>query len=1641
MDIMESLETIPSVVVVSLSSIILFFQGISSCKPCGYQELSSKDTGDIPIGSTRFSTVKRDVVKIVIILLQIGLFGFLFHLRYIRNENEQNEYSILLNIALIICWSYALILTVIGITSGSRKWGWIINFHLSAFYLTAVFCSLLQIRSALYSHSNSVNFSKIKRIEVLISLANFILSLIITIVSITTPRGPPLINNNRPVYATEYCSLWDFIMFNIVDLLMKKAYYQSSLSDSDFDQLPYSLRTSPLYNYFKRRRDRSLLYRIVEANKKVILIQLLFTVITGILYYAPFAFLYRFIEFIQNYQYGEKLEWGIIYILAMFLSNVILQLSVAQVWYWSSCVLQVVVKAQLNSEIYSKSLKRYDSTITSFDDDDDDDDEKEDENSGKDNEDADDEDQNNQNSTVGKITNLMAVDSNRISEFATWWSSIVDCPIELGVGFYFLYQLLGSSCLYGLLVMVLILPINHKTAKSYNITQDKLMKARDKRVNLMNEVLQGIRMVKFYAWEKNWENRILDSRNSELKQLRSTYIQLTLFDLVWIVSPVLVTIVSFYIFTKVQGNELTASIAFTSLSIFFELRFALNILPEVFMDGSQAYVSLKRIENFLNEDEITDSELENGDNSLGRGSKIAFENATITWNRLGDEKINAEEQEFKMRNLNLDFPIGNLSIICGPTGSGKTLLLMSLLGETNVISGRVYCPKSPADLVTYDLNPSNWILSNSVALVSQQAWLQNASIKSNIIFGLPYDEERYEAVIKMCSLEIDLEIFEDGDMTEIGEKGITLSGGQKQRISLARAVYSRAQLILMDDVLSAVDTHTAKHLMNNCILGDFMKGRTIILVTHHIRLGLSGASYLVSVDNGKITVAGAISDLKSSGKLSTILEEADSRSEDVKDSAELAAEKVAKDDADKAKFHHVVGASTASTSTAVENVENEVNLGDVQKAKKKNFKKPKILVEEEARPTGAVRLRIYKTYVRANGYVIFWSLVVIIYIVTRTTQIMESWWLKVWSNANLENDISNNYTSIYEISPFLTSINIATISQIFTPTYLLNQQIERILSARILPFNYDDDNQEHTEEHSIDYYLNIYILITLISSLFGVARFIILYYGSLKASKKLHKTLLHQVLRAPLRFFDTTPVGRILNRFSKDFETIDSKISGELAWVISNILTTITITFVITAITKEFIVAAIIAGVIYVIVGILYLNASRECKRLDSVTRSPLYSHFTETLIGITTIRAYGATKRFMQDTFDKIDTNHRACFNMWIANRWLSIRYNLSGAVLSFFAGIFLLYNIDTIDSGLAGLSLSFAINFSEIIMWTIRRYSLLEMSFNAVERVCEFSELPQEAHAKIFPGPPAAWPYEGKIKVENLEVKYAEDLEPVLHHISFSVKGGEKVGIVGRTGSGKSTIALSLFRFVEPSNGKISIDDIDISSIGLEDLRSKITIIPQDPILFSGTIRSNLDVLSEYEDFEILSSLKRVHLIPSDVEQIIASDTSSFRTLDRRGSVGGKSLASRRGSRGSNVYDNVNVFKDLDTPVSEGGRNFSQGQRQLLCLARALLRSSKVILMDEATASIDFATDEKIQQMIRTEFIDCTIMCIAHRLRTIIDYDRILVLDQGNIIEFDSPHNLITNHESLFYKMCQNSGEFDQLMSLALKKGNKDV
>nr|CAG8493920.1 735_t:CDS:10 [Entrophospora candida] len=1580
---MAFIETTPFALVTLSSFILLSIQKIRKLKS-KIKKFHDNDDKEDHIINNYFSTIKRDSIKTLISLIQSILFTFL------------------------------LVLSALTFFKRSKKLSSTLNKHLTLIYFTSFLSLLWQIRNLSGGDENQGNNCSLDQcnIDIPFVITNTILSLLATTIAITTPRGPPEYDDNgRLVSPNSYSSIWDFITFSTMNPLMCKAYKKDSLSDSDLDQLPRDYRASTLFKKFEKYSSPT-------------------TVIGASLYYVPITFLYSFLNFIQTNP--SSLGWGFFCIFGMLISNILYYISTTQQWYWSASAMQVSIKGMLNAEIFSKSLR------LSYNANNDDEAEKNSKDEQK--------DSSSDMKGVGKITNLMTVDSQRIGQFSMWWTTaLIDCPTQITIGLYFLYRLLGVASIFGFMIMIVIIPINQQTAKYFAKTQEKLMKARDNRVNLMNELLQGIRMIKFFAWEKNWTKQVLETREVELVHLRKNFLFLLAFNFIWLLSPVLVSIVSFAVFSKIQGNVLTPSIVFTSIAIFNEIRFVLNQLPEVLMQGFQAYVIKPK-------------------------KRIAFENANISWGKPSSSPSTNSKIDFIMKDLNIEFPLEKLSIICGPTGSGKTLLLMALLEETNIISGKVYSPRSSSNNDVFNQNnspllPANWIVDNSVAYVAQESWLQNASIRDNILFGLPYIEKRYNEVISMCALTRDFEILEDGDLTEVGEKGLTLSGGQKQRCALARAVYSRAKHILIDDALSAVDAHTAKHLIDDCITGSLMKGRTRILVTHHIGLALSKADYLVVLESGKVVTNGVVDDLRSSGELSSVLKEADS-DVDFNDLAEAAAETIPLEINSNNKnlgkiMLHQGEPSTSSSITVVNNGDNSIseeyddesnNSSDVSSIRSDidveglssetstikeqdinnngnnskgggsgniikrllfnninnnnnkqssgskssttaiqiDSKKPRVLIKEEERAKGTVKLNIYLKYFNANGNLLFWIMVIFLFFTTRAAQIIESWWLKVWSSSsskdpknvtqqlfnmttyNINNDNDNNNVLLYDL-PSVPDFDLDDSNYYLLPSITNN--------------NYTIIRGDN---HDVDYYFNIYVLITMASVVLGIMRFLWLYYGSLRASRNLYEQLLHRVIRAPLRFFDTTPVGRILNRFSKDFETIDSILIGDLALFLNNVIMMISTVMVITAITKEFLIASSLFGILYIIVGSLYAKASRELKRIDSVTKSPLYSHFGETLLGITTIRAFGAKKKFMIDMLTKIDNNHRPFYLMWCVNRWLSIRFNVIGSFLSFLAGLFVLLNIDHIDAGLAGLSLSFAMTFSKQIMWSVRKYTALEMSLNAVERIDEFLHIPQEAPEIVNPRPPAAWPHSGNIQFENVEVKYAPDLEPVLHHISFNIQGQEKIGLVGRTGSGKSTISLTLFRFIEPSDGNIFIDNIDIGTIGVEDLRSRITIIPQDPILFT-------DAFSQYRDYEIYEALQRVHLLPSSSTKATSSISSSERNNDDD-----TSIIMTNDDDVNN--DNISMFSNLDTPITEGGKNFSQGQRQLLCLARALLKRSKIILMDEATA----------------------------RLRTVIDYDRILVLDQGNVVEFDRPYNLITDSNSLFHKMCKNSGEFDTLLSL---------
>ncbi|KAF9548180.1 multidrug resistance-associated ABC transporter [Agrocybe pediades] len=1386
---------------------------------------------------------------------------------------------------------------------------------------------------------------------------------------VTTPLGPRLHYPPSDIYSEKtvqaitnmdeenVCGItsgspWDYMLFSYTTKVVWLGNIATSLDIGDLPIVPVDIRST--FNYARMRQaireiklrifswtpqpgsGYLLAYRLLRLNARVFLAELLLAAVSAVLFYGPPFFLQKLVKYLEVDANREQTGWGWVYALGIFFANVASFLVSGQLWSLATTTIQVQLKIQLNSTLYAKTLVRKDvassastqpstpavaeessgGQVTKSD-------------AGDDKKDEDD------FSSKAQIMTLMTTDVDRVSEFSWHVFSLVDAPIEIVIGTLFLYKLLGVSCFFGLAVTCLFLPMNHYAGKVVVGCQENLMKTRDERVALMNEILGGMRMLKFMAWERSFEKRVIAIRDKELKYQKLNYTIETLWNAIWNGSPILVTLVSFWHFAIVRQQPLTPSIAFTSILVFSEMKFALSALPETFINMLQGFVSLRRIEKYLNSAEVKPVP------PLSQQSKtVAFQSCTATWptDRVVGSSIpsaaSTPRHKFLLVDLSLKFPPGELSLICGKLGSGKSLLLLALLGEADILTGQVLCPQSPPDsLASFSgkaIKPEEWVVEGVCAYVPQATWLRNASIKDNILFNLPYDDERYKKTLEVCALLSDLEILEDGDESEIGERGVNLSGGQKARVSLARAVYSRASILLLDDVLSAVDAHTAHHLYQQCLRGDLMKGRTVILVSHHVQLCAPEASYIVALDNGRVQFEGSRDAFFSSGILSLLVqsgEAGDKGDSEEKEMLEKAEEKVLTEEPEPVSE---TSSTVASTPASV-----------------KEKKPARKLVEEEKRAVGRIGRDIWLTYIWACGNGWYWLLFIFVLLVASASPVLENGWLRYWSNSALNGG-----------------------------------------------------------GQSPAFYILLYAVITGVGLVISTVRWFILYHGSIHASDILYKKLLEAILFADIRFHDTVSRGRVLNRFGKDFEGIDSSLSDNfgrsIMYALSALTTIATVSFVGGL---PFIAAILILSLIYWNVAKIYGQTSRDMRRLDSVTRSPLYSIYGETISGVTIIRAFGASSKFLRDMLRCVDTNANPYYWMWGVNRWLSVRFNLLSACVVGATAIVCLLT-PSIGASTAGFALAFASTITHDLLFMVRRFVGLEQSMVALERVKEYTDLKREPPEYIEPRPPASWPSQGAIKCEDLVIRYAPELPNVLHHLNFEIKPGEKVGILGRTGSGKSTLALSFFRFVEATEGRILIDGIDTSKVGLTDLRSRLTIIPQDPTILSGTLRSTLDVFDEYEDAEIYEALRRVHLIPSEDTPAEAANTV-----------------------------NANVFRDLDSKVSEGGENFSTGEKQLLCMARAILKRSKILVMDEATASVDYATDELIGKTIRHEFAESTILTIAHRLRTVIDYDRVMLLEQGRIIEFDRPATLLSNPASKFYSLCKATGkeEFSILKKMA--------
>ncbi|KAL7041242.1 hypothetical protein ACKWTF_000685 [Chironomus riparius] len=1098
--------------------------------------------------------------------------------------------------------------------------------------------------------------------------------------------------------------------------------------------------------------------------------------------------------------------------------------------------------------------------------------------------------------TVGEIVNLMSVDAQRFFELISYVHVLWSGPMIIGIAIYLIWQQLSFGVISGILIMILITPLSGIIAAKLRNLQVEQMKIKDERVKSMNEILNGMKVLKLYAWEPSFEKLIQEIRERELVVMRKGAILNAGTYFVWTLAPFLVQLASYITFVLL-GGTLTANKAFVSAALFNILRFPMAMFPMMIANMAQAWVSVKRINKFLNAEELDSSNVANEPSE----NALSITNGTFTW---GGETTT-------LKNINLKVRKGNLTAIVGSVGCGKTSLVCALLGEMEKLSG--------------DVN-----VDGRIAYVSQQAWIQNATLQDNIIFGRPFKKEFYNQVIEACALGADLAMLPGGDQTEIGEKGINLSGGQKQRVSLARAVYSQADIYLLDDPLSAVDSHVGKHIFDN-LIGEngLLAGKTRLLVTHAV-LYLPKVDEIYVIVNGEITESGSYKELLSQkGAFSEFLTQ---HIQDIEDDEELKELQKAIQDDD---LKLVLQRQHSSLSTSAE--QSSLN-GSIRKrrlsqrrASDKSEKEAPIvkpntkLTEIEDAGSGAVGFSVYIRYFQSIGLAL--------------------------TVAAISSNIINSGTSIY--------------SSIWLESWTTDT---RVLYP---PVNMWWRN----------FYMIIYAVLGVSQTVALLITSMVFAIGCLRAARDLHNKLLGNVLRLPMSFYDTTPLGRILNRFSKDMDTIDVILPMIFRFWMVMFFAVLSVFVVISYSTVAFLGVAIPMLVIYYFVQRFYVATSRQLKRIESVTRSPIYVHFSETITGQSVIRAWGEEQRFIAESERRVDYNQMMSYPSIIANRWLAVRLEILGAIIVFFAAFFAI--IFDIGPSTVGLSISYALQVSSTLNMLCRMTTELETNIVAIERVDEYSDVKQEAPWKTIEVD-KAWPQNGIVEFKDFQVRYREGLELVLKGISFMVKTQEKIGIVGRTGAGKSSLTLSLFRIIEAAGGKIVIDGIDISTIGLHSLRSRLTIIPQDPVLFSGSLRMNIDPFNSYSDDAIWTALEHSHL-------------KTF----------------------------VKGLNDgLEYKIAEGGENLSVGQRQLLCLARALLRKTKVLILDEATAAIDIETDELIQKTIRTQFKDCTILTIAHRLNTIMDSDRIIVLDAGIIAEFDTVDALMSNKDSVFYGMAKNAG-----------------
>lgn len=1301
---------------------------------------------------------------------------------------------------------------------------------------------------------------------------------------------------NASLSLYDSANVFSRITFNWMAPLMKKGFYQF-LTERDLPFLPNEFKAAntskTFYKYWEK--NSSLTWTLIKSFGAPFLLGGVFKFLQDSLAFVQpqlLRLLIRFVnEYTQSVEEGEPvpLTRGFMIAGAMFLVSVT-QTTCLHQYFQRAFDLGMEIRSSLISVIYDKSLILSNETKEA--------------------------------SNTGDIVNLMSVDVQRLQDLSQNLQIIWSGPFQIVLCLYSLHGILGNSMWAGVVIMVIMIPLNAKIARFQRELQKTQMKFKDERSRLISEILNNIKSLKLYGWEHPYLDKLNHVRNDkELANLKRMGVFSALSMFLWQFAPALVSCFTFGLFAIFEKKRtLSTDIVFPALSLFNLLSFPLAIVPRVITNIVEAQVAISRLTKFLTSSELQKNAVTRAPAVKKIGDvAVSVKNGTFLWSKQKGE----ETYRVALSNINLESKKGSLDCIVGRVGSGKSSIIQCLLGDLYKLDGEVkVCGK--------------------VAYVSQVPWIINGTVRENILFGHKYDPEFYAEVINACALTTDLKTLLKGDKTEVGEKGISLSGGQKARLALARAVYARADVYLLDDPLSAVDEHVGKHLIDN-VLGPtgLLRSKCKILATNAIHV-LSIADNLHMVRDGKLVEQGTYLDIMSqeSSQLRTLIVEfgKGSKSSLVVPSTAASVKGVLTSTEETelvVDVHDSKSLRRASIAPLLTDEERLIlQLEEEEDEDDEDLKARKERVEQ-----GKVKFEVYKEYAKAckpRNVIIYLGAIIVSMVINVSSNI----WLKHWSEVNTEKGYNPNVTKYLGIY-FLLGLGFSTTTLIQTCWMWI--------------------------------------------------------FCTIQGSIKLHSMMASSVLRAPMSFFETTPIGRVLNRFSNDIYKIDEVLGPVFGMFFQNAAKVLFTIIVICFSTWQFLFVVAPLGLLYVYYQQYYLRTSRELRRLESVSRSPIFANFQESLNGVSIIRAYGQEQRFKFLNQTRIDRNLRAYHPSVNANRWLAVRLEFLGSIIILSAsglGILALTS-GRMTAGIIGLSVSYSLQITQSLNWIVRMTVDVETNIVSVERVMEYSRLKPEAPEVIEDKRPAeSWPQQGEVVFKNYSTRYRPDLDLVLKNINLAVKAHEKVGIVGRTGAGKSSLTLALFRIIEAVDGHIDIDQVDTSKIGLLDLRHSLSIIPQDSQVFEGSIRSNLDPTESYTDEQLWHALELSHL--KDHVQKMFADRSA----------------------------EENIESALDVRMSEGGSNLSVGQRQLMCLARALLIPSHILLLDEATAAVDVETDKVLQETIRAEFKDRTILTIAHRLNTIMDSDRIIVLEHGEVAEFDTPQNLLKNKDSLFYSLSKQGG-----------------